>query len=210
MLERVDVDLILRVLDRRGDGLRADLQPIAAARAAARRRPSTRSSLRTGRRLRADRAAAAITSPREQSTSSASVTVTDWPATASLEVAVGGDDPLDPRDPARRQHPHLGARRRSLPTRSARQSRGNRWLGRLTHCTGIRNGLSRFGGRVERHRVEMLEQARPVVPRHRLAPAGRHCRRSAPTPGSRATRSIPISSANCAIIGAIASNAPWS
>ena len=32
MLERVDVDLILRLLDRRGDRLRAELQPIAAAR----------------------------------------------------------------------------------------------------------------------------------------------------------------------------------
>ena len=41
------------------------------------------------------------------------------------------------------------------------------WLGRLTHCTGMRSGLAASAVDVERHRVEMLEQARARVPRHR-------------------------------------------
>ena len=45
----------------------------------------------------------------------------------------------------------------------ARQSRGNRGSGRLTHCTGKRNGLS-IARLVDLDGLEMLEQRRPVVP----------------------------------------------
>ena len=76
--------------------LRADLQPVRPAGQHRLVAPSRRSSPRTGRRPPAGRPAAAITSPRLTSISSASVSVTDCPATASSRSPSMRDDARDP------------------------------------------------------------------------------------------------------------------
>ena len=159
MLERVDVDLVFGLLDGRGDGLGAELQPIAAARAAAPPPPSTRSSLRTGRRLRADR-------PRPRSRRRAS----NRPRRRGSASPTGrrplrrGRRPcvtiaLDPR----RSGPTAG----SAPRRPAPSLPDAIWPGKAAEIlVGPVDPLHRHperlggvGGDVERDGVEMLEQA---------------------------------------------------
>ena len=92
MLERVDVDLVFRALERAGTVRGADLDEIGPAgqhRLIA--HPQDAGLELVGRRSTGS-LAAQRTSPRLISTSSSRVTVTDWPATALVEIAVIGDD----------------------------------------------------------------------------------------------------------------------
>ena len=66
--------------------------------------------------------------------------MTDCPATADIEVAVVGHDPLDAGLRAGWRDDDLVARRGPSRSRSSPRSRGSRGSGRLTHCTGSRNG----------------------------------------------------------------------
>ena len=92
MLQRVDVDLVFGLAGPSPTRSACRASANRRGRAAAARRPSRRWSPRTGRRPRGGSSAAAITSPREQSTSSARSDVTDWPATASSRSPSKRDD----------------------------------------------------------------------------------------------------------------------
>ncbi len=119
-------------------------------------------SPRTGRPLRRI-FGAAITSPREQSISSASVSVTDCPATASSRspsnVTMRATVLVLPEGRTRTLSPGAIVPVATSPA-NPRKSRS----GRLTHCTGMRNGLP--GSRS--HRPPPFPDARsalgPVVP----------------------------------------------
>jgi hypothetical protein len=105
--------------------------------------------------------AAASTSPRLTSISSASVTVTDSPANGLGEVAVDGDDALDRRRLARRHDPHRSPGCTVPPTIAPEKPRKSR-SGRFTHCTGMRNGRSR--GRRRSAPSRGTDERRAVVP----------------------------------------------
>ena len=176
LLQRVDVELMLGLRDGRGRRLRAELQPIAAAghqRLVGHphdRRLELVGGLRADPWPRRSRRRASNRLRRRQ------VSVTDWPATASSRspssVTIRSTSP----SPARRQDPHLVARRDppagDLPGKAAEMLVGP--VDPL-HRHPERLGLVR--GAVDRHVFQMLEQGRALVPGHRLAAARRHCRR---------------------------------
>ena len=110
---------------------------------------------------RRGRRAGDSTSPRLMSISSASVSVTDWPATASVEVAVDGDDALHLRSLPDGSTRTAVARRDPPPTIVPAKPRKSRF-GRLTHCTGMRNGTLVRRLPAISHRFQVLEQRRPV------------------------------------------------
>ena len=64
-------------------------------------------------------------------------------------------------------------------------------LGRLTHCTGRRNG-QRGGVVVDLDGLEVAEQRRPVVPVHVRARARRRCRRCSADSGMNVTSVRPM------------------
>ena len=111
-----------------------------AGPAASARPPSRRSWPRTGRRRRAAHPSRAMTSPRLQSISSASVERDRLAGDRLVEIAVHRDDARDRAFRARRQHarprrPDWIAPLTIVPAKP-RKSR----FGRFTHCTGMRNG----------------------------------------------------------------------
>ena len=123
---RVDVDLVLERADRRADRARAELQPVRPARQHRPLRPSTARARRTGRRPAGGSSAAAITSPRLMSISSASVSITACPRLRHVERRRRApSDARDRRTPSRRQHHDLVARRARCRRRACRRSRGN-------------------------------------------------------------------------------------
>ena len=65
---------------------------------------------------------------------------------------------------ARGQHPHRVARLDACRRRSGRQKPRKSRLGRLTHCTGMRNGLAWSALIVELDGLEVLDQRRARVP----------------------------------------------
>ena len=146
MLERVDVDLVLRL---RRSSRRRVFAPIFSeiGRApAASARPAIQMTVRlelVGDFGERDPPRPARRRGSRRSRPS-SVSVIDWPATARVEIAVHRDDARDRAFAARR-----AARATSSPGTHraaddrARRSRGNRDSGRLTHCTGRRNGPRR-------------------------------------------------------------------
>ena len=88
---------------------------------------------------------ATITSPREQSISSASTQGDRLPGDRKRKVAVRGHDAADASRSLTDGSTRTGSPGLNLAARrSARRNRGSRDLGRLTHCTGIRNAASRF------------------------------------------------------------------
>ena len=167
MLERVDVDLVFRVLDGRGHGLGRELEPIAAARdELVLGHPHDRGFELVGGLGRIGRgrdhvAARAIHRVGEGQRHRLA-------GDRSVEVAGLRDDPLDPRHPARRQDPDLATRRNharcDLPGKAAEIL--------VRAVDPLHRHAERLGdirGDVERDVVEKFEQGRPVVPRHRFA-----------------------------------------
>ena len=170
MLEAVDVDLVFRVLDGRGDRLRAQLEPIAAAG----------DQLILGhphdRRLELVGGLGRVGGGGDHVAARAVDLVgqRDRHRLAGdrvIDVAILGDDPRDPGLAARRQDPDLGARthrpRRDLAGETAKILVGT--------VDPLHRHPQRFRGIVggaERDAVEMLDQARAAIPGR--GGAGRH------------------------------------
>ena len=156
MLERIDVDLVFGLGDLGRHRLGRRASSGRDGREAWARRDIQTTVVSNWSATRPDRGAAR-TSPREQSTSSARVRVTDWPATAR------------------------SGRRPGVTTRATRALRGRTAvtdaiagatypaairpekprksrLGRLTHCTGMRK--ARCSRRRPRRHLRVLQQRR--------------------------------------------------
>jgi hypothetical protein len=97
-----------------------------------------------------------MTLPREQSISSAKQSVTDWPATASSRSPSSVTIAVTVRGLARGQHADRIAGL-DLPVAIRPEKPRKSRLGRLTHCTGRRNGLPDRRV-VDLDRFQMLDQ----------------------------------------------------
>ena len=108
--------------------------------------------------------AAAITSPREQSISASSVSVTDWPARARGEIAVRRYDACDRRFAPGRQHAHFVAGAHFAGSDASGEA--------AERAVGAVHPLHRHAERRCRRIVgnlnarQMCEQRRTIVPGH--------------------------------------------
>ena len=136
---RVDVDAMLERGDRGRHRAGADLQPDRSGRGRAGRRSSRSHARRTGRRIRAARGVRSR-SPRAMSSSSSKVRVTASPARRATSAPSKVTISLT-RD-ARTEPDHAPFARRHAPDTIVPENPRNSPFGRLTHCTGKRNGRS--------------------------------------------------------------------
>ncbi len=92
------------------------------------------------------------------------------PRDSLLQVSAGGHNSLDPRRSPRRQHAYV-LRPRDRPRCDLPRETAEALVRPVDPLHRQPQRLGGVGGHVQRHRIEMLEQARPAVPGHALAPS---------------------------------------
>ena len=186
VLLRVDVDLVLDLGDRRADRARAELQPVRAPRQQRlfahpqQVRGELVGDLRRIARGGDDVAAADVDLVGQRQRDGLA-------GDRDCEVAIGGRRRARPSNvaPTAARPPRRPARTRPAATVPAKP-RKSVWIAAsaLTHCTGRRKPPSRLRA-LDLHRLQVLEQRRAAIPRHRAPSAAACCRPSAPTAGCR-------------------------